>query len=656
MLRALGKTLAVALLSSLSLPALAQAQAQPQSATEITARLNAEVLRQLPFHDREDYEDAKRGFIAALPGGAIKLPDGSDSWNLNTYDFLKAERAPSTVNPSLWRIAQLNMNNGLFKVVDRIYQIRGFDLSNMTIIEGDTGLIVFDPLVTKEAAKAGMDLYFANRPRKPVVAVLYTHSHADHYGGVKGVVEEADVKAGKVKVIAPDGFLEEAISENVYAGNAMGRRTQYQYGAVLPRSDKGQLDAGLGKTTSFGEPTLIAPTVSIKKTGETLNVDGVEMVFQMAPNTEAPAEMLIYFPQFKALAAAEDLTHTMHNLYTLRGAQVRDAKQWWKTINEAIESFGDKAEVVFAQHHWPKWGKDKIVPYMEKQRDQFKYIHDQSLRLLNAGATPIELAEEIKLPDSLAKEWYNRGYYGSLNHNAKAIYQRYLGWYDSNPANLHPLPPVEAGKRYVDMMGGASAVIAKAKTAFDKGDYRWVAEVMKHVVFSDPNNKEASDLQANAFEQLGYQTEDPTWRNEYLMGAYELRNGLPKTAIVTASADVANAMTPEMLFDYLGIRLDGPKAADKRASFNMKFAGGEGEYAVKLQNGVLVYTPSKQLDRADATITLPKPALVGIVFGATTLQKEIDAGYVKLEGDKAKFEELLQLLVSFDPLFPIVTP
>src|SRR5882757_4570614 len=398
-------------LVAFSVGAQAQTAAPQGEASSFTAKMNVDVLRQLPFNDRQDFEDASRGFIAALPGGVIKLPNGSDSWNLNTYDFLKAANAPPTVNPSLWRIAQLNMNNGLFKVVDGIYQIRGLDLSNMTIIEGNTGLIVFDPLVTKEAAKAGMDLYYAHRPRKPVVAMLYTHSHVDHYGGVKGVIDEADVKAGKVKVIAPEGFLEEAVSENVYAGNAMGRRSQYQYGAVLPRSEKGQLDAGLGKTTSFGEPTLIAPTVSIKKTGETLNVDGVEMVFQMAPDTEAPAEMMIYLPQHKALAAAEDLTHTQHNLYTLRGAQIRDAKQWWKTINEAIESFGDKAEVVFAQHHWPKWGKDKIVPYMEKQRDQFKYIHDQSLRLMNSGATPLDLAEQIKLPDSIANEWYNRGYY-----------------------------------------------------------------------------------------------------------------------------------------------------------------------------------------------------------------------------------------------------
>lgn len=386
-------------------------QAGQKDATEITAKANAAVLNQLPFNDRQDYEDAKRGLIAALPNGVIKLPDGSDVWNLTTYAFLKADKAPATVNPSLWRISQLNLNNGLFKVTDRIYQIRGLDLSNITIIEGDTGIIVIDPLVTKEAAKAGMDLYFAHRPKKPVVVVIYTHSHADHYGGVKGVISEEDVRSGKTKIFAPDGFLKEAVAENIYAGNAMARRAQYQYGPVLPRSVKGQLDAGLGKTTSFGTPTLIAPTDLIKTTGERRTIDGVEFVFQMAPATEAPAEMLFYLPQMKALCAAEDLTHTLHNLYTLRGAQVRDAVAWWKTINLAIESFGDKTEVVFAQHHWPKWGQANIVEYMKKQRDQFKYIHDQTLRLANEGYTPIEIGEMIQLPDALATPWYNRGYY-----------------------------------------------------------------------------------------------------------------------------------------------------------------------------------------------------------------------------------------------------
>ncbi|MGH6861223.1 MAG: alkyl/aryl-sulfatase, partial [Phyllobacterium sp.] len=391
--------------------------------------------------------------------------------------------------------------------------------------------------------------------------------------------------------------------------------------------------------------------------GETRTVVGVEMVFQMAPHTEAPAEMLIYLPQFRALAAAEDLTHTMHNLYTLRGAQVRDANQWWKTINEAIERFGSRTDVVFAQHHWPKWGTGNIIPYMEKQRDLFKYIHDQSLRLINQGYTPIEIAEMIELPGTIAHEWYNRGYYGSLNHNAKAIYQRYLGWYDSNPANLHPLPPVEAGKRYVAFMGGAEEVVAKAKAAYDSGEYRWVAEVLKHVVFADPDNKAAKDLQADAFEQLGYQTENPTWRNEYLMGAHELRNGPPKITTSAVSADTVNAMSNDMLLDYIGLKLNGPKAADTKSSINMKFVGGDnGNYAVQLENGVLVYTANKQIDGADVTVTWPKAALVGIVFGATSVKEQVESGHVKVEGDRTKLETLFTLLDDFNPLFPIVTP
>lgn len=630
---------------------------QPKAATNFTKQINAKFLNELPFSDKQDFADAQRGFIAALPGGVIKLPDGSDAWNLNTYEFLKSEQVPDTVNPSLWRIAQLNMNNGLFKVADRIYQIRGFDLSNMTIVEGDTGLIIIDPLITKETAKAGLDLYYANRPKKPVVAVLYTHSHVDHYGGVKGVTSQTEVDAGTAQIIAPAGFLEEAISENIYAGNAMSRRAQYQYGAVLPRGPQGQLDAGLGKTTSFGETTLIAPTVSINKTGEKLIVDGVEMEFQMAPDTEAPAEMLIYFPQFKALCAAEDLTHTLHNLYTLRGAKVRDANNWWKTINEAIERYGDKIDVVFAQHHWPKWGKENIVPYMEKQRDQFKYLHDQSLNLLNSGYTPVELAEIIKVPDPIAKQWYNRGYYGSVNHDSKAVYQRYLGWYDSNPANLHPYPPVIAAKKYVEFMGGSKAIIKRAQQAYDQGDYRWVAEVMKHVVFADPSNKQARELQADAFEQLGYQEENPTWRNEYLMGAYELRNGLPKEFIITASADAVKAMSIDMILDYMGLRLNGPKAASKSITYNMKFTSNpEQNYAVRLEYGVLIYTANKQYQNADVTVTWSKDDLLAVLFGATTLDKEIAAGKIKISGDQAKLQDLFNLQDNFDPLFNIITP
>lgn len=629
----------------------------PKDATTITKHINNAFLTKLPFSDKQDFEDAKRGFIAALPDGNVKLSDGTVVWDLNKYDFLKDDKVPDTVNPSLWRIAQLNMNNGLFKVVDRIYQIRGFDLSNMTIIEGDTGIIVVDPLISKEVAKAGLELYYANRPKKPVVAVLYTHSHVDHYGGVKGVVSEADVKAGKVKIIAPVGFIEEAISENVYAGNAMSRRSQYQYGSFLTPGPRGQIDAGLGKNTSLGEVTLIAPTVTIDTTGQKLNVDGIQMEFQMAPGTEAPSEMLVYLPQFNALCAAEDLTHTLHNLYTLRGAQVRDANKWWKAINAAIETWGDKVQVVFAQHHWPKWGNENIVPYMEKQRDQFKYLHDQSLRLMNQGYTMVEVAEAIDVPDPVSHEWYNRGYYGSVNHDSKAVYQKYLGWYNSNPADLHPLVPVEAAKKYVQYMGGADAVMKLAKVSYSKGEYRWVAEVMKHVVFADPSNRKARELQADAFEQLGYQQENPTWRNEYLMGAYELRNGVQKMNINVASQDTVLAMPVDMILDYMGLRLNGPKAKKVSSTFNIKFPGTpEQNYAVRLEYGVLIYTPNKQYKTADITVTWPKATMIGILTGATTVDKEVAAGNVTIVGDKSKLQQLFDLQDNFESQFNIVTP
>lgn len=500
-----------AFLSVFALSLRVEAQVAPKDATDITKQVNAAVLNHLPFADKTDLENANSGFIATLPDVTIKNEKGQVVWTLDPYKFLEGAEAPATVNPSLWRQAQLNMTNGLFKVTDRIYQIRGFDLSVMSIIEGDTGIIIVDPLTSTETAKAGLDLYYQHRPKKPVVAVMYTHSHIDHYGGVRGVISEEDVNSGKVKILAPEGFLEEAVSENVYAGNAMSRRALYMYGALLPRGVNGQVDGGLGKTASIGTVTLIPPTDIIKTTGEKRVVDGVEMEFQMAPGTEAPAEMLTYFPQFKALLAAEDATHTLHNLYTLRGAQVRDASKWWKALNEAIERYGAGTEVVFASHHWPTWGNENVIPYLESQRDLYKYIHDQSLRLLNSGYTMTEVAEIMTLPESLSQKWFNRDYYGSVNHDSKAVYQRYLGWYDSNPANLHALPPDEASKKYVEYMGGPAAVTEKAKKSFAEGDYRWVAMVMNNVVFADPTNKEARDLQADALEQLGYQTEDATW-------------------------------------------------------------------------------------------------------------------------------------------------
>lgn len=635
----------------------AERTAGPKPATEHTRKANAEFANNLPLSDTSDFSDAERGLIAKLPGGQIKDTQGRVIWDLNGYSFLDEAEAPDTVNPSLWRQARLNMSNGLYKVVERVYQIRGFDLSNMTIIEGDTGIMLIDPLISPETAKAGLDLYYQHRPKKPVVAVMYTHSHIDHYGGVKGVVNEADVGSGKVKIIAPDRFLEAAISENVYAGTAMGRRGIYHTGGVLPKNERAQVDDGLGKTASLGSSTLIPPTDLIKTTGETRTVDGIEMEFLMAPDTEAPAEMLIYFPQFKLLNAAEDATHNQHNLYTLRGAQVRNARTWWRVIDDAINRFGDKTEAVIAQHHWPMWGRDRIKSFLMDQRDMFKFIHDQALNLANKGYTPTEIAEQLRLPRELANKWHNRSYYGSTNHNAKAVYQHYLGWYDGNPVNLFPHPPVEAAKRYVAYMGGSEAAIARARKDFDRGDYRWVAEVMSRVVFAEPDNREARELAADALEQLGYQTECGTWRNNFLQGASELRSGIPDIAAIdVASSDVIQAMSPDMLLDYMGIRLNTARAQGKSMRINWKQPNGGQTYALELRNSVLIYSPNKTLSDAHTTLTMKTSDFARATMGRTTLDQEVKAGHASIEGDGGQVEQLLGMLDRFEVMFPIVEP
>jgi len=630
----------------------------PKEASSFTKDNNQAVLNELPFSNQNDFKDAKNLFIANLPQFEIKdTTTGRTIWSMQNYAFLSAIQAPITVNPSLWRQAQLNMNYGLYQVKDNIYQVRGYDLSNMDIIEGKTGIIVIDPLISKETAKAALELYYQHRPKKPIVAVIYTHSHTDHYGGVRGVVSPDDVAKGKVKIIAPAGFLEAAVSENVYAGNAMSRRAVYMYGALLPKNEKGQVDGALGKTVSLGEVTLIPPTDSITKTGEKRVIDGVEMVFYMAPNTEAPAEMLIYFPAQRALCAAEDATHTLHNLYTLRGAQVRDAAAWWKTLNGAIEMFGDKSDVIFAQHHWPMWGTANIIQYLSNQRDLYKYIHDQTLHLMNQGYTMTEVGNMLKLPKSLSDEWYNRGYYGSVSHDAKAVYQRYLGWYDSNPANLDKLSPVESSKHYVEFMGGAEAVLNKARDYYNKGEYRWVVEVVNHVVFADPSNQAARYLQADALEQLGYQTENATWRNEYLMGAYELRNGVPNAVgTETASPDTLRAMPIDMYLDYMGIRLNSQKADGKNININLNLTDKKQQYAIRIVNSVLIYTPNRNIKNADATLNLTRATFDALTLKQKSVMQAIAEGDIKVEGSKDKLAEFMDLFDNFPPMFNIVTP
>ncbi len=647
----------------------AQTLVVPKPATPVTASANAALLERLPFADRADYDDAARGLIAELPNkGLVPYVEGRPAWNLAPYDFLAEEQAPPEVNPSLWRQAQLNMYNGLFQVADGMFQVRGADMSNLTIIEGKKGIILIDPLVSVEAARAALDLYQRERgPRKPV-AVIYTHSHTDHYGGVRGVVDEADVLAGDVQILAPDGFMHSVITENVFAGTAMTRRSGYSYGHFLPRSIYGQVDAGLGKASSVGTVSLIAPTDLIVKTGERRTIDGVEIIFQLAAESEAPAEMMMFFPDFGVLNAAELACSLLHNIYTPRGAEVRDASRWSSYLDEAIELFGADIEVLIAQHSWPTWGNAEALAFLRQQRDLYKYLHDQTLNLANKGLTMHEIAEELArkrgLPAALDQEWHNHGYYGTVSHNVKAIYQKYLGWYDCNPAHLEQLPPEAAGKRYVEFMGGAATVIEKAQAAFDEAtsadDYRWVAEVMSHVVFADPTNLEARALGADALEQLGYQAESAIWRNHYLMGAFELRNGtLVLGGAGTANADTIRAMPIGSFFDFLGIRLNGPKADGKQIVINWTFTDIGESYTLNLENSALTYRFNRLADAPDAALTLTKAALDAVNMAADPTQALADAiesGEIEVTGDPRKVAELFGLLDTFSTGFNIIEP
>ncbi|WP_166362220.1 alkyl/aryl-sulfatase [Pseudomonas akapageensis] len=651
----------LALLSSLNVLFLAaSAQAEPtpsKPATEATRAANQAVLQALPFKDVKDFENAQKGFIARPDSLTIKDATGKVVWDLESYkNFIGLDKAaPDSVNPSLWRMAQLNIQYGLFKVTDKVYQVRGYDLSNITFVEGKTGWIVFDPLISAETAKAAYELVTEHLGKKPVVAVVYSHSHIDHFGGVRGVIDEQDVKNGKVRIIAPVNFSEDAVSENVIAGNAMARRAVYMFGALLPRNATGGVTAALGQTNSNGTVGLIQPTEFIGKTGEELTVDGVKMLFQWTPGTEAPTEMNTYFPELKALWMAENTTNTQHNLYTLRGAQVRDALLWSKNIGDSIEMFGDKVDVKFQSHHWPMWGQADIVDYFKKQRDLYKYIHDQSVRMLNMGMTGEEIAEAIKLPPELDQFWPNRGYYGTVKHNAKAVYQRYMGWYDANPVNLDKLPPVPAAKKYVEYMGGSAAVLEKAKADFDKGEYRWVAEALKQVVFAEPDNVKAKSLLADSLEQMGYQAESGPWRSVYLQGAYELRNGAPTDGgAVAASPDIIRAMSPEMLFDYMAIRLNGERAAGKRLVLNFNFTDLNKSYALTLENAVLNHQ-HKADSQADLNLTMSKATLDDIQLGKVSLEQAIASGNLKLDGRKEAFGELLGLMDKFNFWFNVVT-
>ena len=624
------------------------------SPTETTALVNAEFGKKLLLNDHKDFENTKRNLIAQDLDLRVKNAQGELIWNQPAYEFMKGE-APSSVNPSLWRQGKLNNIHGLFQVAEGIYQLRGHDLANMTIIQGKTGWIIVDPLTAEETASRALDLAKKHLGVKPIKAIIFTHSHIDHFGGIFGVMKE-EISAEKIRIIAPKGFLEEATSENIIAGIAMGRRSMFMYGKNLARSERGHVGSGLGKSPAYGTFGILAPNEIIDHTGQEKVIDGVRFVFQYAPESEAPAELAFYLPSIKAFCGAEIVSHTMHNLYTLRGTKVRNALKWSSAINDSIDLFGE-AEIYFGCHHWPIWGNKEIVDFLKKQRDLYKYIHDQTVRLFNQGYTPTEIAEKLELPESLRSSFANRGYYGSLKHNARAVYQAYLGWYDGNPANLNPLPPEESGKRYIKMMGGVDAVMKRAKDYFDQGEYRWVAQLLNHLVFADPNHAEGKELLARTYDQLGYQAESAPWRDVYLSGAYELRNGAPEKGIdITILEGVLEKTPVSYFFDSMAVRLNGPKAEGKMITANIIFTDINESYELTLENSVLHHRRLVPGSLGDLTIKITHDLFIRMLVGRAGLKNTIFSDDLSVEGSKFELLKFLLLFEKPSGTFNIVTP
>ncbi len=632
------------------------ADAQGHTApTAVTAAANAAAGAALPLGDSADFEDAERGLLARDEALVVTGPDGGRLWDRPAYDFLEGD-PPASVHPSLWRQARLNNIHGLFEVTRGVYQVRGYDLANMTLIEGESGWIVVDPLTSSETAAAAFDLVKRSLGERPIVAIIFTHSHGDHFGGVGGVLSAEEAKRRGVRLVAPARFLEEATSENVLAGVAMSRRAAFMYGWRLALGPRGHVDSGLGKSPATGTIGILPPTDLVDRTPQEMLLDGVRFVFQYAPESEAPAELTFYLPDRKAFCGAEIVSHTMHNLYTLRGAKVRDALRWAGYVDEAIRLFSD-VEVMFASHHWPMWGNERIVDYLEKQRDTYKYIHDQTLRLANQGLTPGEIAEALELPPELAASLPNRGYYGTVRHNARAVYQWYFGWYDANPAHLNPHPPVEQAKRYVAFMGGAEALFEKARASFEAGDYRWVATVLDHLVFAEPGHADARSLLARAYDQLGYQSESAPWRDVYLTAAYELRHGGPDRPFTLARAVQLLRHTPmERFLESMAARLNGPDAVGKRMKLNFVFPDAGESYVLTLENSVLHHRLAEPDPEASVTVRITKELLVRLMAGQAGLREVIFGDELDVDGSRLDLLAFFRLLDAPDASFAIVTP
>jgi alkyl sulfatase BDS1-like metallo-beta-lactamase superfamily hydrolase len=638
--------------------ALSDEQRAPKPATEHTIAANARMRSELPFEDQRSFENARRGFIGTMEPLTIPRSNGRPpAYDLApALSFLNGE-CPDTVNPSLWRQAQLNaLHNGLYEVTDGIYQVRSFDLANMTLIRGDTGWVIIDPLTSAESAAAALAIANQHLGERPVTAVLYTHSHVDHFGGILGVVDAEEVDGGRVPVVAPEHFVDEALSENVLAGNAMGRRATYMYGNLLESSPTGFVSTGLGAALSMGSTGFVVPSDFIRETGEQRVLDGITFDFQMTPGTEAPAEFVFFLPQFKALCMSEITSHHLHNVYTLRGAQVRDALAWSEQINESINRYGDRLEIQFASHHWPIWGRKEACDYLRSQRDLYKYIHDQVLRLANQGYNAEEVAEQIQLPDTLGRNFSNRGYYGTVHHNAKAVYVKYLGFFDGNPANIQRHPPAAAGERYVAFMGGADAVVEKARSSYEAGDYRWVAEVLNHVIMSDPEHMDARALLADALEQLGYQSESAVWRNFYLSGALELREPKESSTTYAPSPGMALGIPLENIFRSMAVRLNGERAKDVSLAINLSFTDLDERWLLSVDNGVLHGFPHRQSESPTATLTLSSLDFKALMVGLTDGMTLIEEGRLQVDGDGGALLSLSELFDQFIRRYPIVTP